>query len=147
MLPFFNFFFFFNLYIYFSFFFMSSFTLAAEICLECMSVRGVVHVGGNLIKAHIPVCQTGVGGIEGGGRLLTYNIYQFCHLLPCANVCRVGFHNTDSGMQTGCVCVCVCASYLPPTCFPFSPAFPCLCVCYLILKYARNSTFPLFLHV
>lgn len=52
---------FFYPYIYFSILFMSSFTLAAEICLECVSVRGVAHVGGNLIKACIPVCQTAVG--------------------------------------------------------------------------------------
>lgn len=51
------------------------------------------------------------GEIEGGGWLLIYDICQFCHL--CAvQMCRVGFHSTDSGMQTGCACVRHTSSHL-----------------------------------
>lgn len=44
--------------------------------------------------------------------------------------------------------MCFISPPLHPTCFPsvcLIPSLPCLCVCYLTLRYARNSTSLLFL--
>lgn len=63
------------------------------------------------------------GEIEGGGWLIIYNIYQFCH--PCAvQMCWVSQHWLWDADR-----LCVCFTP-PPTCFPFFPSLP-MSVCLL----------------
>lgn len=123
----------------------------------CVCLSGAFDVHANLVKGYIYVYVRQVFSVRlitGKRRRVTLWAYPkltqavICELGECVgSVSReLGFTTLEQRSREACM------RFIPPplhpTCFPsvrLVPSPPCLCVCYLTLRYARNSTSLLFL--